>query len=153
MDRRHLQTSLYLAEGHFIVHFLSLLLILTVAALAFRTTRLLQRTPTATVGAHWLSSKRQSGYHWWPGRFVIKNSLDLTHYIRVQFRDKLKIEKKTCMNDLQSDVTNDTPLARRLLKIKRIINVAARYLQALQTLVQLIYIGCTEQKALNTFIL
>lgn len=27
------------------------------------------------------------------------------------------------------------------------------YLQALETLVQLIYIGCTEQKALNTFIL
>lgn len=82
--------SLYLAEGQFVVHFFSLLLILAVAALAFRTTRLLQRAPTAAVGAHRLSSERQRGYHRRPGRFVIQNPLDLAYYARVQFWNELK---------------------------------------------------------------
>lgn len=83
--------SLYLAERHLVVHFLGLLLILTVAALALRAARLFYRTPTAAVGAHRLSSERQSGYHRRSGRFVVKNPLDLAHYIRVQLRDELKI--------------------------------------------------------------
>jgi len=85
--------SLYLAEGQFIAHFLGLLLILTVAALALRTARFLQGAPTATMGAHRLSSKRQGGYHRRSGRFVVKNPLDLTHYVRVQLWDKLETKR------------------------------------------------------------
>lgn len=44
--------SLYLAEWHLVVHLLGLLLIVTVAAFALRTTRFLDGAPTATVGAH-----------------------------------------------------------------------------------------------------
>lgn len=83
--------SLYLAERQLVIHFLGLLLILTVAALALWTARLLQGTPTAAVGAHRLSSECQSGYHRRPGRFVVKNPLEFAHYVRVQLRDKLEI--------------------------------------------------------------
>lgn len=82
--------SLYLAEGHFIVHVLGLFLILAVAALALRTAGLLQGAPTAAVGAHRLSSKRQGGNHRRSGRFVVKNPLDLAHYVCVQLRNELK---------------------------------------------------------------
>lgn len=37
-----------------------------------------------------MSSKRQSGHHRRSGRFVVKDPLDLAHYARVQFWDKLK---------------------------------------------------------------
>ncbi|KYM99228.1 hypothetical protein ALC62_10050 [Cyphomyrmex costatus] len=76
-------TSLYLTKWQLVVHFLGLLLILTVAALALWTARLFHRTPTAAVGAHRLSSKCQSGYHRRSGRFVVKNPLDFAHYVRV----------------------------------------------------------------------
>ncbi|KYM88629.1 hypothetical protein ALC53_03113 [Atta colombica] len=76
-------TSLYLTEWQFIVYFLGLFLILTVAALALWTARLFHRTPTAAMGAHRLSSKCQSGYHRRSGRFVIKNPLDFAHYVCV----------------------------------------------------------------------
>lgn len=87
------RVSLYLAEGQLVVRFLGLLLILAVAALALRAARFLYGAPAATVGAHRLSSKRQSGYHWRSGRFVVKNPLDLTHYARVQLWDKLKTQR------------------------------------------------------------
>lgn len=90
--RRPRAVSLNLAERHLVVHFLGLLLILTVAALALRTARLFQGTPTAAVGAHRLSSERQGGYHRRSGRFVVKNPLDLAHYVCVQLRDKLGIK-------------------------------------------------------------
>lgn len=76
-------TSLYLTEWQLVVYFLGLFLILTIAALALWTARLFHRTPTAAVGAHRLSSKCQSGYHWRSGRFVVKNPLDFAHYVRV----------------------------------------------------------------------
>lgn len=82
--------SLYLAERHLVIHLLGLLLILTVAALALRATRILDGAPTAAVGAHRLSSKRQGGYHRRSGRFVVKNPLEFAHYTSVQFWDKLK---------------------------------------------------------------
>lgn len=87
------RSSLYLAERHLIVHFLGLLLILAVAAFALRTASLLHGAPTAAVGAHRLSSKRQGGHHRRSGRFVVKDPLDLAHYIRVQFWDKLKAHR------------------------------------------------------------
>lgn len=83
-------SSLYLAERHLIVHFLGLLLVLAITAFALRTASLLQGAPTAAVGAHRLSSKRQGGHHRRSGRFVVKDPLDLAHYIRIQFGDKLK---------------------------------------------------------------
>lgn len=84
--------SLYFTERQLVVrHFLGLLLILAVATLALRTARLFYGTPTAAVGAHRLSSECQSGYHRRSGRFVVKNPLDLAHYVRIQFRDKLEI--------------------------------------------------------------
>lgn len=95
-----IRVSLYLAEGKLIVRFLGLLLILTIAALALWTARLLQGAPTATVRAHRLSSKRQGGYHWWSGRFVVKNPLDLAHYVRVQLWDKLKTKRKVLMHGI-----------------------------------------------------
>ncbi|EZA57027.1 hypothetical protein X777_01633 [Ooceraea biroi] len=88
-----IRVSLYLAEGQLIVHFLGLLLILAVTALALRTARFLHGAPTATVRAHRLSSKRQGGYHWWSGRFVVKNPLDFTHYVRIQLWDELKTKR------------------------------------------------------------
>lgn len=87
---RRPRISLYLAERHLVGHLLGLLLILTVAALALRATRILDGAPTAAVGAHRLSSKRQGGYHRRSGRFVVKNPLELAHYARVQLWDKLK---------------------------------------------------------------
>lgn len=94
--------SLYLAERHLIVHFLGLLLILAVAALAFRAAGLLQGAPTAAVGAHRLSSERQGGHHRRSGRFVVKDPLDLTHYARVQLRDELKKHTATSLAALHS---------------------------------------------------